>query len=238
MILKDSISTVSIYLKNFFSLVYPHTCCACGKVLMADEVHICLYCRLLLPKTRFHRHRNNQLTRIFWGRQPIETGTSLYYFQKGGKVQRLIHQFKYKGNTSLGFFLGALLGRDIASSKMYDGINYILPVPLHPKKERQRGFNQSEIIARGIASSTFVLCSKELLIRKQETTTQTRKSRFNRWQNVSEVFDTPNPAALEGKGILLVDDVITTGSTLEACTAKLLAIKGVRVWIATLAITD
>ena len=238
MILKDCILRLSDYLKNFFALIYPHTCCACRKALMADEVHICLYCRLLLPKTRFHRHRDNRLTEKFWGRQPIETGTSLYYFHKGSKVQRLIHQFKYKGNTSLGFYLGAMLGRDIASSPMYEGLNYILPVPLHPKKERQRGFNQSEVIARGIASSISVPCCNNLLIRKQETSSQTRKSRFNRWQNVSEVFDTPNPTALEGKGILLVDDVITTGSTLEACTEKLLAIKGVKVWIATLAITD
>ncbi len=237
MILRTGISIVSAYLKNFFTLVYPHTCCACGKVLVADEEHICMYCRLLLPKTRFHRHRENQLTKIFWGRQPIETGTSLYYFQKGGKVQRLIHQFKYRGNTSLGFYLGGMLGRDIATSPIYKGLNYILPVPLHPKKERLRGFNQSEVIARGIASSISIPCSKKLLIRNQETSTQTRKNRFHRWQNVSDVFETPNPAELEGKSILLVDDVITTGSTLEACTQKLLTIKGVKVWIATLAIT-
>lgn len=238
MILKDGISIVSTYLKNFISLVYPHTCCACGKVLMADEQHICMYCRLLLPKTRFHRHRENQLTKIFWGRQSIETGTSLYYFYKGGKVQRLIHQFKYRGNISLGLYLGAMLGRDIASSAMYKGLDYVIPVPLHPKKKRKRGFNQSEVIARGVASSTSVPCCSELLIRKQETSTQTRKNRFNRWQNVSDVFETPNPDALIGKSILLIDDVITTGSTLEACTEKLLAIKGVKVWIATLAITD
>ncbi len=237
MILKDCISRVSDYLQNFFSLMYPYMCCACGKVLMADEEHICMYCRLLLPKTRFHRHCENQLTKIFWGRQAIETGTSLYYFHKGGKVQRLIHQFKYRGNTALGFYLGSMLGRDIALSPMYEDISYILPVPLHPKKERKRGFNQSEVIARGIASAISVACSKELLIRKHETSTQTRKNRFSRWQNVSDVFETPDAAALEGKGVLLVDDVITTGSTLEACTQKLLAIKGVKVWIATLAIT-
>ncbi len=237
MILKDGIIRVSDYLKNFFALVYPYTCCACGNLLMADEEHICMYCRLLLPKTRFHRHHENQLTKVFWGRQRIETGTSLYYFHKGSKVQRLIHQFKYRGNTALGFYLGSILGRDIASSSMYEGLKYILPVPLHPKKERKRGFNQSEVIARGIAASISVPCSKELLIRRQETSTQTRKSRFNRWQNVSDVFETPNPSALEDKGVLLVDDVITTGSTLEACTQKLLAVKGVKVWIATLAIT-
>ncbi|MDR4988087.1 MAG: phosphoribosyltransferase family protein [Bacteroidales bacterium] len=178
------------------------------------------------------------MTKIFWGRVCLETGTSLYYFQKGGKVQRVIHQFKYKGNTALGFYLGEMLGRDLRSSGFYEDIDCILPVPLHPKRERMRGFNQSEVIARGIAASMSVPCHPSWLIRKKATATQTRRARFSRWQNVAEVFETPSPELLVNKSVLLVDDVITTGSTLEACAQKLLAVEGVRVWVATLAITE
>jgi ComF family protein len=238
MILKQGIHTLLDILKNFAALAFPDTCCACGTILFAQETHLCLHCRALLPKTRFHKDRENQLTKIFWGRLQLETGTSLYYFQKGGKVQRLIHQFKYKGNTKLGFYLGQLLGRSIKSSSHYKDIDCIIPVPLHPKRERRRGFNQSAVIAGGIASSLSVSCPTHLLVRKEYTETQTRKNRFNRWQNVAEVFETPEPDALINRSVLLVDDVITTGSTLESCAQKLLAIKGVRVWIATLAITS
>lgn len=237
MIIKPSFSVLSVWLESFINLVYPKTCCACGSLLMTDELHVCISCRMLLPRTRFYKHRENQLTKIFWGRIPLETGTALYFFYKGSKVQRLIHQFKYKGNTELGFFLGSLLGQDIKSSPNYAGINCIIPVPLHPKKKKQRGFNQSEVIARGIASCLSVPCYDYLLIRKQETSTQTRKNRYNRWQNVSDVFETPDTSQLVNKSVLLIDDVITTGSTLEACAQKLLAIKGLKIWIATLAIT-
>ncbi len=237
MILKPSISVLSAWLESFVNLVYPKTCCACGTILLADELHVCLNCRMLLPRTRFHKHCENQLTKIFWGRISLETGTALYFFEKGSKVQRLIHQFKYRSNTELGFFLGALLGHDIRGSPYYEGLDCIIPVPLHPKKKKQRGFNQSEVIALGIASSLSIPCNDHLLIRKKETSTQTRKTRFNRWQNVSDVFETPDPAQLVNKSVLLVDDVITTGSTLEACAQKLLAVNGVKIWIATLAIT-
>jgi ComF family protein len=238
MILKQGINTLLDFLQNFALLAYPKTCCACGTILLTREVHLCLHCRALLPKTRFHKYLDNQLTKIFWGRLQLETGTSLYYFQKGGKVQRLIHELKYKSNTQLGFYLGQLLGLNIKSSPYYEDIDCIIPVPLHPKKERLRGFNQSAVIAGGIASSLTVPCPKHLLVRNEYTETQTKKNRFSRWQNVADVFETPEPEALINKSVLLVDDVVTTGSTLEACAQKLLAISGVKVWIATLAITS
>ncbi len=231
-------SAVTLHLKNFISLVYPDTCCACGSCLVARETHLCLVCRAMLPQTRFHKHKDNQLSRIFWGRQPVETGTALYFFHKKGKVQRVIHQFKYKGNIRLGTYLGKLLGHNMAQSEHYNPVNCVIPVPLHPEKERKRGFNQSAVIAEGIASVMKIECRADLLIRSRHTDTQTKKDRFHRWQNVSSVFETPNPDLLENKAILLVDDVITTGATLEACTEKLLETKGVRVWIATLALTD
>lgn len=226
-----------LYFKHFFALIYPDTCCACGQLLLTGETFLCDDCRVNLPKTGFENQEENRLTEIFWGKFPLETGTSLYYFQKGGNVQRLIHQFKYRGNVPLGHFLGEQLGKTMKDSTMYAAIDCILPVPLHPSKERARGFNQSEIIGRGIADILNIPIYTDLLIRKQKTSSQTKKGRFKRWENVSAVFETPLPEALQHKGILLVDDVVTTGSTLEACAGKLLENEGVRVWIATLGIT-
>lgn len=238
MILMGFSSRLRLYVTDFISLIYPDTCCACGKCLMSQEQHLCIICRAMMPQTRFHRHKENRLSGIFWGRQNIETGTALYYFHKGGKVQRVIHHFKYKGNIALGHYLGKKLGQNLATSELYRPVNCVIPVPLHPDKERIRGFNQSTVIANGIAESMKIECRTDLLIRSQHTETQTKKDRLQRWQNVSAVFETPNPALLERKSILLVDDVVTTGATLEACVEALLRIRGTKVWIATLALTD
>ncbi len=224
-------------IQDFFSLIYPRTCNACGESLITGEECICTLCRFHLPKTRMHLEEDNKFTEIFLGRIPIETGTALFYFQKGGKVQELIHRFKYKGRKEIGHFLGGMLGEELRSSSFYEGIDLIIPVPLHPDKMRKRGFNQSEVIAGGIAQSMGIPHSSKALIRSVATQTQTRKTRFRRWENVESVFETPNPQWLENKNLLLVDDVVTTGSTLEACAQKLLAVEGTRVWLVTLAIT-
>ena len=225
-------------LHAFFTLVYPRTCCSCGSVLVTGELHVCGFCRAAMPRTDFFSQVENPLKQRFWGRVPVETGTSLFYFQKGGRVQRVIHQFKYRGNLKLGFFLGRLLGLTIRDSPHYNGLDLIIPVPLHPDKERTRGFNQSEVICRGVSDVLNIPCRANLLIKVDETATQTKKDRFCRWENVSEVFKVTDEAALLSKNILLVDDVITTGATLEACALKLLHVPGVKVWVATLAITD
>ncbi len=198
---------------------------------------MCSHCLVGLPKTGFHHYRENQLTKIFWGRISLETGTALYYYQKGSRVKALIQNVKYRGNRALGHCLGSLLGQELRSSSLYSGLDCIIPVPLHPAKERSRGFNQSAVVAGGISGILAIPCSEGLLIRRHETSTQTRKSRFGRWENVSSVFQTPDPEALRHKKILLVDDVVTTGSTLEACAQQLLNIDGVKVWVATVAFT-
>ncbi|TVR41716.1 MAG: ComF family protein [Bacteroidia bacterium] len=224
-------------LNDFVSLVYPETCCACKSLLADGERHLCIYCIHGLPKTDFFRYKENQLSRIFWGRMRLETGTSLLYFQKGGKVQRVIHQFKYKGNTDLGFYLGTMLGLSLQHAELYADLDLIVPVPLHPARESKRGFNQSRVISDGISHVLSIPCPGNLLVRREYTSTQTKKSRFRRWENVSAVFDIPDAGVIEGKNILLVDDVVTTGSTLEACGQRLLEIPGTKLWIATLAIT-
>ncbi len=230
--------SVKDILYSFITLIYPRSCCGCSGILVTGEEHLCGFCRVEMPRTDFFMYKENPLTRRFWGRVPIQTGSSLFHFQKGGKVQRVIHHFKYRGNIALGVYLGRLLGLSLKKSEHYTGIDMIIPVPLHAAKERKRGFNQSEVICRGVSKTLMIPAFDNLLIRKEETSTQTRKERFRRWENVSDVFDTPDPQALENKNILLVDDVITTGATLEACAQTLISVPGVKVWIATLAVTD
>ncbi len=223
--------------RRFASLLYPETCCVCTGTLFRGENHFCTHCRAGLPKTDFNRFRENQLSRIFWGKIPVETGTSLFYYQKGGKVQKLIRAFKYRGNIALGRSLGYMLGKSMQGRDLYRGIELILPVPLHPEKERRRGFNQSAVIGHGISEALLIPCRNNLLVRREATATQTRKSRYKRWENVSLVFDTPDAGALQHKNILLVDDVVTTGSTLEACGNVLFQAGVSKLWVATLAIT-
>ncbi len=223
--------------QDLFSLFYPDICHACSGVLMRGEGCICAQCWCGLPKTGFHLDKENALTKLFWGRTHIETGTALFYYQKGGRVQQLIHRIKYKNKQNLGRYLGLRLGQYLADAPAYQGIDCIVPVPLHAKRMRDRGFNQSEVIGSGLSQSMQIPMDTESLVRHTQTQTQTRKRRFTRWENVESVFELIPSHQLSHKHILLVDDVITTGSTIEACTQKLLSAEGVKVWVATLGVT-
>ncbi len=221
-------------LRDFISLFYPNLCAGCQRSLVRRERVLCIDCRLTMPRTDFHTFRENPVHRLFRGRTQVESSTSLLYFHKGTGVQQMLHQLKYKGNTDLGEELGQELGRTLKKSELFAGIDAVIPVPLHPKKEKQRGYNQSMVIAKGVAVALEVQTRKNL-VRSANTSTQTRKSRYERWQNVETVFKIKNPASLEGKHILLIDDVVTTGATIEACANELLKIPGTKVSIATVA---
>lgn len=222
-------------LRNVLSLFYPRGCHACGKSLVLGEECICTFCLLHLPRTNFHTEHDNPLLRIFQGRVPIKTGTALFYYQKGCKVQQLIHQFKYKGYTEIGLYLGRMMGKELLASGFCQGIDWVLPVPLHPAKLHQRGFNQSELFARGISEATGIPLLADALVKITATTSQTRKSRFMRWQNVESVFALRDGQRLENCNLLLADDVITTGATMEAAIHKLLEVPGVKVWVVAIA---
>jgi len=180
-------------------------------------------------------HKENSISQIFWGRVDIFTATSYLFFNKGGHVQKLIHQLKYKGNTETGRYLGELMGSDLKKSIVFSGIDLIIPVPLHLKKMHNRGFNQSEIISVGISKSMQVPVDTNSFYRLEHTETQTKKDRYTRWENVEGKFGVINSEKLEGKHILLVDDVLTTGATLESCAHSLLTVPHTRVSLATLA---
>ncbi|RYG20502.1 MAG: ComF family protein [Chitinophagaceae bacterium] len=198
-------------------LLFPNLCSGCGIGLHTGENTICTHCLYDLPYTDFHLNTSNRVAKQLWSRLPFEAAMAMLYFKKGTKIQNLIHNLKYNGKTDVGFILGNLLGTRLLLSDHYKAIDYIVPVPLHPKKERIRGYNQSLSIAEGIASALTVPVHTKLLIRKKLTETQTRKSRFIRYENMLAVFEVTEPEQLQHKHVLLVDDVFTTGATIEAC---------------------
>lgn len=209
------------FISDFINLCYPKLCAACHNTLVKHEDDICTACIIHLPKTNYHLDIENPLNKIFWGRVPIEMVAAYYFFNKGNKVQKLLHELKYKSNKNVGEKIGVLYGYELLNAPIFNTIDYIMPVPLHPKKLKKRGYNQSEWFANGLSQSMNIPVSTNILYRNTDSATQTKKSRFNRWENVAEIFGVKTPELLSNKHILLVDDVITTGATIEAC-AKIL----------------
>ncbi len=222
---------------DFFCLIYPRICSACDASLLKHEEILCTFCQHQLPKTNYHHDSDNPLFRVFWGRIPIAHAAALYFFKKGGKVQHVIHQLKYNGIEETGTYLGESYGHDLLQSAFFKDVEVVIPVPLHKRKLRKRGYNQSELIAIGLSKAMQIPCDTKTLIRTTASKTQTKKSRFKRWENVKEIFTITNHEHLQGKHILLVDDVITTGATIEACARQLLTISGVKVSVVALACT-
>lgn len=223
------------WLNDFVALFYPEWCAACHLPLVKGESLLCTGCKMTLPETKFHLDPDNHVARHFYGRVQLQGATALYFFRKGSRVQTMIHHLKYHDRPEIGVAIGQYYGYQLMKASPFDTVDCIIPVPLHPKKEHKRGYNQAAQFARGLSLAMEVPYYKKYLIRRSFTSTQTRKSRIERWQNVGEVFSLHQPRLLEGKHILLVDDVVTTGATLEACALKLLQIPGVEVSVATIA---
>jgi ComF family protein len=216
-------------------LFFPRLCVVCGDRLIEQEQWICLHCLHHIPRTNFHLDGENRVAQLFYGRVQIESATSFFYFSKGSKYQSLLHNLKYKGMKELGAEIGKHFAIDLMQSEVFSSVDIVCPVPLHPSKEKKRGYNQSWWIASGIARQMQKELSADNLKRVTATETQTRKSRFERWQNVEGIFELSDPEAFSGKHVLLVDDVVTTGSTLEACAQTILSQTGAKVSIVTLA---
>lgn len=210
-------------LKDFISLLFPDLCAACGQSLNHDEEIICIVCEYKLPLTNYHlQEDHNALEKIFYGRVHLTFASAMYLFNKEGLVQSIIHNFKYKGNKHIGEFLGMRYGYELKKNNKLSDVDLVIPVPLHWKKLKERTFNQSEYFAKGIAQSMDVKMISDIIIRREYTTSQTNKSRFERWQNVTNAFETNANKCINYKHLLLVDDVITTGSTIEACVNTLI----------------
>lgn len=220
---------------DFISLLFPRLCHACGDHLLRNENLICTECYVVIPRTNYHNEEDNPVAKLLWGRCMIEKAAAFSYYNKGSRIRNLIHSLKYKGIKEVGFELGRIYGLSLRSSGFTDGIDLIIPVPLHQLKERIRGFNQSEIISMGIAEATSLPVDTRALVRTSVSATQTKRSRYERWENVEGIFQVADRHSIEAKHVLLVDDVITTGSTIESCTNELLKIEGVKVSVVALA---
>lgn len=220
---------------DLLGLFFPNSCRLCGKTLHQQEEILCTTCFYKLARTNFHNEKQNPVMDIFSGRLPLYSATALLFFSKGGGTQQLIHKLKYKGHKEVGIYLGEMLGNQLEKSELFRDSEVIVPVPLHPRKQHKRGYNQSKMMAEGLASRMNARVVPDVLFRKVHSSTQTKKSRYERWENVKDIFELKNGHQLEGKHVLLVDDVITTGATLEACGRKLLEIPGIRLSIASLA---
>ena len=211
------ISVFSHVFRDFVSLFYPRYCFACDNYLVQGEAEICSACLLDLPKTDFHINIRNEFYQKLEGRLPVKFVMAQLMFHKQGKVQKLLHHLKYQNRPEIGVMLGRAYGDVLARAHYTIEFDLIVPVPLHPVRQRKRGYNQSLEFAKGLSEALAVPFDGNLVRRVLQTETQTKRTKLKRWQNVSEVFKVVNPKPLIGKRILLVDDVMTTGSTLEAC---------------------
>lgn len=226
------------YLVDLLEFFYPSLCITCSNRLLSQENFLCFECWSDVPVTNFHLQPQNKVEQLFWGRTKIEHATAFYTYKKGSKYQHLVHYIKYKGMKELGYETGRRFGASLADSLHFQLVDIIVPVPLHVSKQKKRGYNQSEWIARGMSETMQRTLGLNNLVRHIPTSTQTRKNRFERWENVENIFGVTNPEEFRNKHILLIDDVVTTGSTLEACANELLKIDGTKVSIATLGFAD
>ena len=224
--------------ESILHIVFPHVCDGCGSDLLSIESRLCIRCLASLPETNFEIHASNPVEKDFWGRLPIINGSAHLYFTKESLVQHLMHQVKYRGNKELGLQLGRIMGTALKSSNRFQDIDALVPLPLFPSKEKKRGYNQAQILCDGMGEVMNLPILSNVITRPQQTETQTKKGRIERWKNIEGKFSLVDPTAIENKHLLLVDDVVTTGATLEACGQEILSAKNTKLSVATLCIAS
>ena len=221
----------------FLHLLFPHVCTGCGTDILNEETVLCMRCIDRMPETNFELHADNPVEKIFWGRLQMVSATAQFYFTKESLMQHLMHQFKYKRNKELGLQLGRMMGEQIKKSGRFE-VNALVPLPLFPVKEKRRGYNQATILCEGMAEIMGIPVLDKAVIRPQHTETQTKKGRIERWENMEGKFILSDPDKISNQHLLLVDDVVTTGATFEACGNELLKADNVRLSLASLCVAS
>lgn len=214
-------------------LLFPHVCNGCGSDILSPESLLCMRCVEAMPETNFESHPGNPVEKAFWGRLPLTAATAQFYFTKESLMQHLMHQLKYKGNREMGRQLGRMMGEQMAKSGRFDA-DMLIPLPLFPAREKRRGYNQATVLCNGIAEVLKIPVLDKVISRPQHTETQTKKGRIERWKNIEGKFLLADPDVIRNKKVLLVDDVITTGATLESCGTELLKAENVSLSVAAL----
>lgn len=223
--------------KDLLHLFFPKLCQTCRQILSDNEHEICVQCRHDLPLTNYHFTRPEQLKQVFYGRVKLEAATALFYFKKNGKTQQLLHNLKYRGQQSIGTLLGQWLVEQMKTSGQFETIDYVIPVPLHPKREQERGYNQVSTFAQALAQGLNADYDETILIKTKHSSSQVSKSAEERWKVLLDSFSLNKTKCLDNCHILIVDDLITTGSTIEACANTLNKIQNLRLSLASIAIT-
>tara|TARA_R110002049_G_scaffold37208_1_gene117484 strand:+ start:49079 stop:49759 length:681 start_codon:yes stop_codon:yes gene_type:complete len=225
-------------LNALIHLFFPKVCYACNNLLNDNESDLCISCRHSLPVTNFHFNNDDTVLKTFYGRVKIENATALLRFHKKSVVQHLVHELKYRGKENIGLFLGNWLGGELSTVEAYKAIDMVIPVPMHKKKLKKRGYNQVTKFGQQIAEALQVDYKDDVLLKVTNTESQTLKTRLIRWNDNDELFMLKNPQTIENKHILLVDDMITTGATMEACITVLQQASNVKISVASIAIAS
>lgn len=228
-------ASLRLWASDFVALFLPRRCAGCDGSLLRFERSICSVCLRDLPRTRFHDDAQNPVERLFWGKVELESASSFLTFSSSGMVQRILHRLKYAHDREVGLVLGRLMAKDLLASSRFKDVDAFLPVPLHPRKERMRGFNQSQVLVDGMRQVWNLPSTGRELMRVVRTPSQTKRGRLDRWLNVKEAFQLPDPEALRDKHVLIIDDVVTTGATIEGCVKALSIVPGIRISLYTAA---
>lgn len=234
----ETLTIMRDWFDSLLSLFFPHCCLICGGALAKGEECLCACCNIDLPRTHYHKRKDNPVEQLFWGKMPLERATSYFFYRRGGNSRHILYPLKYNGQKEIGETMGRYMAAELLASGFFESIDLIVPVPLHKKKQKLRGYNQSEWLARGVSAITAIPVCTSGLVRKKNTETQTHKSVLQRWENVNGIFHVTSPENFIGKHILIIDDVLTTGATTVACASALATVESVRISVLTLAVAE
>ncbi|MDE3251176.1 MAG: ComF family protein [Bacteroidota bacterium] len=224
-------------IRDLLPLFLPHHCETCGSDVLGSHQFLCSRCQEKLPVTGFLKYAGNPVEKLFYGRCRIQQAGALYYFTKDSLLQHILFALKYREQKDAGYFLGRMIGYALQKTDRFDEVDCLIPLPLHPRKENRRGYNQANLIAAGIVEVWRRPLIPDAMIRTRFTESQTQRNRIDRWQHMQDVFSVAKPDLLNNRHLLLVDDVVTTGASLEACAKSLLSLPNTRVSIVTAAYT-
>lgn len=227
------IDRILTLLRDIADIILPRHCCICGRRLKAEEEQLCIKCWALLPFTNIHGEQGNGIERIFWGKIPIVRANALIHYQANNYTILPILQLKYANNAEMGIYLGQCMAEDLIDSEFFTAIDYLVPIPISNSRLKKRGYNQSEMLAKGVSKITGIPIATDLIIRKTDNATQTRLTAQQREENVQNIFEIQRTEKIRGKHLLLIDDVITTGATILSCAQKLCEVEGVRISVLT-----